>query len=128
MNQAGSGLAGFQGVRYQKGNGFMGRLVTGTVMPILKKVLPFLGKTVLNAGSNIIQDFENGGNLKESASKRFNETKTLLKSKSLQKLKELTGGGRKKTRTNKRKNIKKRKPKKKKQTKRRIKRVACDFL
>lgn len=101
MNQAGSGISGFQGIRYQRGNGFMGRMISGTVMPILKKILPFLGRTALNAGSNIMQDIENGENIGESAKKRFKETKDIIKMKAADKIKQLTGGSKRQHQNNK---------------------------
>lgn len=33
INQAGSGITGFSGVRYQRGSGFFGRLMKGAIMP-----------------------------------------------------------------------------------------------
>lgn len=112
MNQAGSGIAGFQGVRYQRGSGFMGRMITGTVMPILKKILPFLGRTALKAGTDILQDFENGDKFSDSAKRRLKETKESIKMKAVDKFKELTGSSRRKTkpktkRSNKRQKLKK---------------------
>lgn len=139
MNQAGSGIAGFQGVRYQHGSGFMGRMISGTIMPVLKKILPFLGKTALNTGSNILQDFENGEKISDSAKKRLKETKELIKMKAADKFKQLTGGARrrrKKSTKNKRRtrkpNPRKRRAKSKrivrKKYNRRRNKNACDFL
>ena len=48
-NQAGNGLTGFSGVKYQKGFGFFGRLLSGAVIPFLR----FLGKSAFNTGANI---------------------------------------------------------------------------
>lgn len=96
MNQAGSGIGGFQGIRYQRGNGFFGRIVSGTVMPILKKVLPFLGKTALNAGSDLLSDIEREENIKASAKKRFSESKKKIGKAAMDKVKLLTGEGKRK--------------------------------
>lgn len=52
IEQAGSGLAGFRGVRYQRGRGFFGRLLSGAVFPLLR----FLGKNVLKTGTNVASD------------------------------------------------------------------------
>lgn len=143
INQAGTGIGGFQGVRYQKGNGFFGRVVSGTVMPILKKVLPFLGKTALSAGSDLLSDIENGSDFKSSVKKRFSEGKKKIGRAAMEKVKLLTGEGKKRrfrrkkskpaVATNKRrkKTTKKgkRKPRKTKaQKRRRSKKVAKDFL
>jgi len=69
--QAGSGLTGFQGVRYQKGHGFFGRLLNKAIYPLLR----FFGKQALNTGVNIASDvIENDQDWKESAKNRFKET------------------------------------------------------
>lgn len=145
INQAGSGIGGFQGVRYQKGNGFFGRIVSGTVMPILKKVLPFLGKTALNAGSEILSDIEKGEDIKTSAERRLIESKKKIGRAAMNKVKLLTGEGKKRrkyrrkkqkptARCNKRKtkSVKKKKrshkARKGKGRKRRRSKVAKDFL
>lgn len=118
LNQAGSGISGFQGIRYQKGNGFMGRVISGALMPILRKVLPYLGKTALSAGANIMQDYENGASFSESAKNRLKQTKAEIRRKSLEKFKELTGGRRAKNkRTTCASSKKKSNGKKSKQTK-----------
>ena len=46
-NQAGTGITPFSGVRYQKGAGFFGRLVTKTILPLLR----MLGKKCLKSRS-----------------------------------------------------------------------------
>ena len=52
IHQAGSGLAGFRGIRYQRGRGFFGRLLSGAVYPLLR----FLGKNLLRTGENVATD------------------------------------------------------------------------
>ena len=44
LDQAGSGLSTFERVRYQRGNGFFGRLLSGAILPALR----FLGREALN--------------------------------------------------------------------------------
>jgi hypothetical protein len=69
--QAGSGLSGFQGVRYQRGSGFFGRLLSSAVYPLLR----FLGKQALNTGINIASDvIEDKQDFKQSLKNRFKET------------------------------------------------------
>lgn len=67
VSQAGSGLAHFSGLRYQRGAGFFGSLIKGTVFPLLKKVLPFLGRHALSAGSNLLSELKSGENIKTAA-------------------------------------------------------------
>jgi hypothetical protein len=71
LNQVGSGLPGFQGVRYQRGGGFFGRLFSGTIFPFLKQLLPELGKRALPSVAGLGQDILSGENVKESALKRL---------------------------------------------------------
>jgi len=69
-NQGGSGLTGFEGVRYQRGSGFFSRLASRTLLPLLK----FLGKRVLSGGVNLASDVLAGQNFKDSVKQRLRET------------------------------------------------------
>ncbi len=40
VNQVGTGLPGFSGVRIQKGHGWFGRLWSNTMLPFMKTFLP----------------------------------------------------------------------------------------
>ena len=136
--QAGSGLGGFAGVRYQKGDGFFGRMMSGTVLPIIKRVLPYLGKTVLNTASDIFGDVSQGEKFKESFKRRFKDTAGQVGEDALSKMKQLTGAGRRRRRRKKcsppkrkAKIPKKKRPTKKKGRKRKArttKKKAFDFL
>lgn len=92
-NQAGSGIGGFHGVRYQKGSGFFGRFITGSVLPVLKKVLPYLGKTAINTGQNVLADMANGENAKTSIRRRLKESSNKVGRDAEEKLRMLTGNG-----------------------------------
>src|SRR5277367_3376805 len=72
VNQVGSGLPGFQGIRYQRGHGFFGRLFS-SVVPFLKQVLPALGKRALPSVAGLAQDIIAGENVKKSALSRLKE-------------------------------------------------------
>lgn len=67
--QAGSGynIKTFAGDRYQKGNGFFGRFFSSTIMPLLKKVLPYLGKQALDTGIDIASQMKGGTKFKQAA-------------------------------------------------------------
>ena len=52
VSQAGSGIAGFREISYQKGRGFFGKLLSGAVHPLLR----FLGKNFLKTGANVAND------------------------------------------------------------------------
>ena len=95
VNQVGSGLPGFQGIRYQRGHGFFGRLLSGAIMPFLKQVLPSLGKRILPSFAGLAQDIVAGENVKQSAISRLKEAGTNVADESLEMLKsKLRGSGR----------------------------------
>lgn len=65
-NQAGSGISGFQGVRFQKGHNIFGRAFK-FIFPVLK----YLGKQFLNTGINVASDvLEHDKPIKESIKTR----------------------------------------------------------
>jgi len=68
-NQAGSGIAGFSGLKFQRGNGFFLRLFNK-----IKPALTYIAKKGLNTATNIGQDLLEGESLKKSAKKRLKET------------------------------------------------------
>ena len=109
VNQAGTGISGYSGVKYQKGHGFFGRLLSGAVLPILK----FLGKKALNTGINIGTDFLQGENFKTSMKKRLKTTGFDIAEEALDKLKNYKqkGTGKRKSRKKaSKRNRQKRKP------------------
>jgi hypothetical protein len=58
INQCGHGMPVFYGAKSQRGHG-IGAVLGGlwrTVFPILKKVAPVIGRTVLNTGAKIARD------------------------------------------------------------------------
>lgn len=146
VQQAGSGLIGFEGVRYQKGHGLWGKLF-GFIRPALR----YLGNQALGTGLDIADDVLDGKNLKESALNRFRNTGRKIASDTVARGRQFaqTGSGRKrrrrvtakktiKGRKRRRKSVhpnsianlrkKTKKPKRKKTTKRKIKNKAFDFL
>ena len=70
-NQVGSGLPGFQGIRYQRGHGFFGRLFSNTLLPFVKQLLPGIGKRALPSVAGFAQDILSGENVGKSALKRL---------------------------------------------------------
>lgn len=91
-NQAGSGLQGFTGAKYQHGRGFMGRLFRSTILPALK----FLGKRGLKTGADLATDVLAGEDFKVSAKKRLKETGLDVLDAAASSAKKKMTGGRKK--------------------------------
>jgi len=76
LNQVGTGLPGFAGIRYQRGHGFFGRLWSNTLFPALKSLLPAIGKIGQHAvpsALGLAQDIISGENVKQSALSRLKE-------------------------------------------------------
>ena len=62
VNQAGSGIGGFQGVRFQRGQGFFGNIFKSAIMPLLK----YLGPKLLKTGASVASDAISGENVLQS--------------------------------------------------------------
>ncbi|RWS20574.1 uncharacterized protein B4U80_03439 [Leptotrombidium deliense] len=107
-NQAGSGLSGFAGTRYQRGNGLFSNLWTKIGLPVLK----FLGRQAISTGLNVASDALDGRNLKEAAVDHL-KTSGRNTVNYLKQLNQQSGRGVKRRKATKRKAIKKRKTRRK---------------
>jgi hypothetical protein len=118
--QAGSGLPGFVGNRYQRGNGFFGRIFKSAILPLMK----YLGKQAVATGADIAQDALDGQSIKESVKKRGREALTTIGTAGVKRAKHFvqTGKGRKRRKKSTKKVKSKRKSKKLKCKKRKVKR------
>lgn len=62
-SQAGGSLDAFQGYEYyngQKGNGFFGRILKSGLLPLLKKIGPYLGKKALSTVTGVASEMTAG--------------------------------------------------------------------
>lgn len=88
--QAGSGLVGFQGVRYQRGHGFFGRLLTKAIYPLIK----FFGKKAVGVGADLATDIiVDKKNWKTAARERLNEAAEDVVKTGAKKAKSFAGSG-----------------------------------
>ena len=119
-NQAGSGLTGFQGYRYQRGHGFFGSIFQN----ILKPLGRYFGKQALKTGVEIGGDMLQGENFKNSAKKRLLSTKDKVMNDAIDRAKIFaqTGKGRRRKRKKIRKSMVNLKIKNKSRPKRKVKR------
>ena len=119
--QAGSGLSGFQGVKFQRGHGFFGRILSKAIYPLMR----FLGKTALSTGADIASDVINDDvNWKDSIKNRLKETGKNIANEGISKVRSFAqkGSGKKKRNSKSRKKpLKSKLIKKKKRTKKSIK-------
>jgi hypothetical protein len=76
VNQAGTGIGSFEGIRFQRGNGFFGSIFKNTALPLLS----YLGKQFLRTGVDVAGDVINGEPIKEA-----------LKIRSKRKLRDIAG-------------------------------------
>jgi len=67
--QAGNGYAVYIGLKYQRGNGFFGK-----IFKKLRPALKYLGKEGLQTLSNIGREIIDGDNLEETAKKHISRT------------------------------------------------------
>jgi hypothetical protein len=116
VNQAGNGISGFEGVRFQKGAGFFG-LIKSAFLPILK----YLGPKLLSTGSAIANDIIAGENFKDSFKNQGKKQAQMIAGDISERAQRFaqTGKGRRKR---KKKSAFKSKPKSKRISKRRVKR------
>ncbi len=128
VKQAGSGISGFSGSRYQRGNGFFGK-----ILKHLKPALRYIGRQGLKTATSIGRDLLNGENFVNSAKSNLRNTGNTILNDALDKADELvkqTGNGIKRRKVYKRRTVTKKqktssskKTKKIKTSKKPIKRV-----
>ena len=90
--QCGHGLAGFEGVRYQKGFGLLSSLFS-KALPYLKQFGSYIGKNLLSLGSNMASDIVEGKPIKESAKKRLKQTASTVVNDGMTKIQSLLQEG-----------------------------------
>jgi hypothetical protein len=88
VKQAGTGMTSFNGMRYQKGNGFFGRLIKG-----LKPLLSYFGKKALKTTANVASDMLEGGDFKTVLKKNLGVSAKDMAADAVAKMKSMTGGG-----------------------------------
>lgn len=99
-SQAGSGYPSiYAGARYQKGNGRFGEYLKGTIYPLLKSALPYLGEKIYETGKNVFNDVKDGKDLGSSVVSRLAGTAFDMGQDGISTLRKMTGYGRKRRRT-----------------------------
>ena len=90
--QAGTGLSAFQGVRYQRGHGFFGRLFSG-IGNFVKGLAPNLFKKTLPTAIGFAQDVIEGQNVGQSAKNRLIQAGKVAANETLDHIKTKIQGG-----------------------------------
>ena len=91
-DQAGSGISAFQGVRYQRGHGFFGRLFSG-LGNFVKGLAPGLFRKTLPTAIGFANDIIEGENVGKSAKKRLFEAGKVAANETLDHIKSKIQGG-----------------------------------
>jgi hypothetical protein len=121
LDQVGSGIAGYKGVRYQKGSGFFSRIFSSAIYPLMK----YFGKKALRTGINIASDvFHKDQHWKDSLRERGKQAGAEVLDDGYQKAMQKLQRGRGRRRKPKKRKTKKRKVKKIKKVKRKCGRKA----
>lgn len=58
----------------QRGNGFFGRIIKGSLAPIIRSVLPYLKDLALDGVGGIVNELKEGKGVKEAATNQFKRT------------------------------------------------------
>lgn len=93
VSQVGSGLTPFEGMRFQRGHGLFSNFIKGKILPMLKSVLPYLGRTAMDAGVNIARNLSEGESLKSAAKKVLKKKAFDIADDALLMVKKKTGMG-----------------------------------
>lgn len=80
----------FQG---QRGGGWFGRIIKGGIMPVLSKILPYLGSKAVDAYKEMVQDFQSGKDLKEIGKRQLKRSAASVARDVAEKLSKQTGSG-----------------------------------
>lgn len=67
--QQGRGMQVYAGHEYQSGGGFFGRLIKGGIMPLVRKVLPFLKETALDTAGDFVDNMKRGDSFSSAVKK-----------------------------------------------------------
>lgn len=110
VNQAGNGYAPYSGVRYQRGNGFLGRWF-GKALSAVLPAIKYIGKKGLKTVFDIGTDLAKGEDIKVATKRRLKEVTKDIANEGAEKINEVidqTGRGiKRKNKTTKNKKTKK---------------------
>ena len=74
--QAGSGTRTYAGYRYmphQRGGGFFGRIIKGSIMPVIKAVMPYLKDKAIEGVDGMITGLKEGKSFKEAGKQQLSQ-------------------------------------------------------
>lgn len=80
-------------VAAQKGNGFFGRIIKGSLIPVIKSVLPYLKDIALDGVGGLVDDIKNGKSFKEATSGQLKRTSETVLNDMAKRVKQQSGTG-----------------------------------
>lgn len=96
-DQAGNGIDDFySSYRYlpnQRGNGFFGRLIKSSLLPLLKSIMPYIKDTAVEGVGNLIENVKSGENIKQAAKNALKNTASNVLTDMAAKVKKQKGSG-----------------------------------
>lgn len=101
----------------QRGRGFFGRILKGSILPIIRSVMPYLKDKALGGVEGLVTDMKSGMSIKEAGSRQLKRTASQVMDDVVTKIKQRGSGVRK--RQSRRKRSYKRKGPARKGTRRR---------
>ena len=95
-SQAGGAIDAYTSLRYlpaQRGSGFFGRLIKGTVWPLIRSILPYAKKTAIQGVGNVVSQLQSGATLKEAGKAALKTAGSAIVADAAHKLQEKIQGG-----------------------------------
>lgn len=75
--QAGGSIDAYTSLRYlptQRGNGFFGRLIRGTVWPLIQKILPYAKQKAVEGVGNLVSQLSSGSSFADASRQTLKKT------------------------------------------------------
>lgn len=95
-SQAGGSIDPYVSYRYlpnQRGNGFFGRLISGSILPLIKRVLPYLTSKTVEGVEGIVKEVKERKSIKESAKNQLKRSTSSVLQDMASKLQPQSGSG-----------------------------------
>lgn len=94
----------------QKGNGFFGRIIRGSLIPVIKSVLPYLKNVALEGVGGLVDDLKSGKSFRDATTDQFKRSSETVLNDMAKRVKKQTGSGLRRRRRQKGAGIRRKKP------------------
>lgn len=130
-SQAGGAMDPYVSYRFlpnQRGNGFFGRLVTGSLLPLIQRVLPYLTTKTIEGVEGIAKDVKEGKSIKAAAKSQLRKSASSVLQDMASKVAKQSGSGIRRRHKRKTKSHIKRKVKRRKTRRTRRSKKTCKLF